>query len=114
MYMLISPFHVCWFQSVSTHLNIRIPNRETAQVLLVAAAPNELAAAEKLLRADESESAAEVAAANAEAAPLVDGLDPPNMASVLAYKEAGAQSCWRRYRWRRCWRGLVPGCCSCT
>lgn len=65
-------------------------------MLLVAAAPNELTAAEKLLRADESESAAEVAAANAEAAPLVDGLDPPDTASVLGCKEAGMQSCWRR------------------
>lgn len=82
----------------SKPLPIRIPNRETAQVLLVAAAPNELTAAERLLRANESEGAAEVAAANAEAAPLVDGLDPPDTASVLGYKEAGTQSCWRRYR----------------
>ena len=93
MYMLISHLHICWFQYVSAHLSpfplIRIPNRETAQALLVATASNELTAAERLLRADESEGAAEVAAANAEAAPLVDGLDPPNTASVLGYKEAG-------------------------
>ena len=98
----------------SKPLPIRIPNRETAQVLLVAATPNELTAAKRLLRANGSESAAEVAAGNAEAAPLVDGLDPPDTASVLGYKEAGTQSCWRWYRWRRCQHGLVPGCCPCT
>jgi hypothetical protein len=88
-----SPFHACWFQSVSAHPSpfplIRIPNKEIAQVLLVAAAPNELIAAERLLRAGESKGAAEVAVANAEAAPLVDGLDLPDTASVLGYKEAG-------------------------
>ena len=58
-------------------------------MLLVAAAPNEPTAAERLLRAGESEGAAEVAVANAEAVPLVDGLDPLDTASVLGYKEAG-------------------------
>lgn len=58
-------------------------------MLLVAAAPNELIAAKRLLRAGESKGAAEVAVANAEAAPLVDGLDLPDTASVLGYKEAG-------------------------